>query len=247
MGEELQFVRRVSAAIMNATSFLTGSHLRTYTAIFQHPISRNLEWREVYALFRNLGQVHEELNGSLKVVRNQQTLVLRPPRTKDVTDEEQVIALRHFLERSELDPPEPKGTPGRWLLVIDPHQARVFKATANASRPQQILSHQAEGHTQRLFDFGSFLRGEEKPDPHIFFGKIANALDGGDPILVLGPGLGSGSEIHQFGSWIKHHRPEVAARIVGSVVVDESHLTDDQLLAKARQFFDRSAAKTRSE
>lgn len=40
-----------------------------------------------------------------------------------------------------------------------------------------------------------------------------------------------------FGAWLKTHHPDLAGRIVGSVVVDESHLTDDELLTKARQFF----------
>ena len=58
---------------------LTGSHLRTYNAIFQHPISHNLGWLDVHALFRQLGEVEEEPNGNLKVTRNGQILVLHPP------------------------------------------------------------------------------------------------------------------------------------------------------------------------
>ena len=33
------------------------------------------------------------------------------------------------------------------------------------------------------------------------------------------------------------HHKDLAARIVGSVVVDEHHLTEDQWLAKAREFY----------
>ena len=36
---------------------------------------------------------------------------------------------------------------------------------------------------------------------------------------------------------LKHHHAEIAQRIVGTVVVDESHLTEDQLLAKAREVY----------
>ena len=71
---------------MTPTSQLTGSHLRTYQAIFQHPISHNLGWREVHALFRHIGKVEEEPNRSLKVTRNGQILVLHPSRTKDVAE-----------------------------------------------------------------------------------------------------------------------------------------------------------------
>jgi hypothetical protein len=36
---------------------------------------------------------------------------------------------------------------------------------------------------------------------------------------------------------LKLHHKEVAGRVVGSIVVDQHHLTEDQLLAKARELF----------
>ncbi len=41
----------------------------------------------------------------------------------------------------------------------------------------------------------------------------------------------------QFVAWLKTNRPELAKRVVGTQVVDETHLTEAQLLAKAREFF----------
>src|SRR5687768_10823067 len=108
-----------------STPALTGSHRRTYDAIFQHPISRNLGWHDVHALFRQLGTIEEVANGKLKVTRNGQTLVLHPPRTKDVSEKDEVMTLRHFLERSEEVPTEALGGDTHWLLVINHHEARI--------------------------------------------------------------------------------------------------------------------------
>jgi hypothetical protein len=36
---------------------------------------------------------------------------------------------------------------------------------------------------------------------------------------------------------LKHHHGDVAKRVVGSIVLDETHLTEGQLLAKARDFY----------
>jgi hypothetical protein len=36
---------------------------------------------------------------------------------------------------------------------------------------------------------------------------------------------------------LKQHHADLAERVVGSIVVDEHHLTEDQLLAKARELF----------
>ncbi len=86
---------------MKSSTSLTGSHLRTYERIFQHPISHNLEWRDVLALLGKLGHVVEEHNGSMKVTCNGQSLALHPTGAKDVTEMDDLMSLRHFLERSE--------------------------------------------------------------------------------------------------------------------------------------------------
>ena len=85
---------------MNSTLPLTGSHLRTYRTIFQHPVSHNLRWRDVYALLRELGEVEEQPNGHLNVTRNGELLVLHRPRSKDVAEIDELMSLRHFLERT---------------------------------------------------------------------------------------------------------------------------------------------------
>jgi hypothetical protein len=90
---------------MNPTSTLTGSHLRTYDRIFQHPISHNLEWRDVHALFGNIGSIEEESNGNFKVTRNGQNLILHAPRKKDIADMDEIMTIRHFLQRSEIETP----------------------------------------------------------------------------------------------------------------------------------------------
>jgi hypothetical protein len=86
---------------MKTTTPLTSPHQRTFDRIFQHPISHNLEWRDVHALLEEMADVKKEHNGSLKVTRNGHILVLHPTSKKDVTEMDEVMNLRHFLERSE--------------------------------------------------------------------------------------------------------------------------------------------------
>jgi hypothetical protein len=42
--------------------------------------------------------------------------------------------------------------------------------------------------------------------------------------------------MEQFVAWLGQHHPDTAKRVIGSAVVDENHLTEGQLLAKAREF-----------
>jgi hypothetical protein len=222
---------------MNSTAPLTGSHLRTYNTIFQHPVSHNLDWRNVRALFDHLAEVVEQPNGNLKVTRNGQVLVLHPPRTKDVAEMDEIMALRRFLERSETTPPATNGKESHWLLVIDHHEARLFRAEINGGIPEQILPHKPEDYFRHAHNSKDFSRGQEKPDPNSFFEPVAKALQVAGQILIFGAGTGTSSEMDQFIEWVKLHHPETAKRIIGALVVDGHHLTEGQLLAKAREVY----------
>ena len=211
---------------MNAISSLTGAHLRTYQTIFRHPMSHNLQWRDVRSLLEKLGQVTEEPNGNLKVTLHGQSLVLHPPRTKDVAENDELIALRHFLKKTEAAPAASNCT-GKWLLVIDHHEARIFRAEMDGAIMQQILPPAPE----------DFSRGKENPDPTGFFPPVAKALQLAQEILIFGRGTGKSSEMDQFVAWTKVHHPELAGRIIGTLVVNEKQMTKDQLLAKAREYF----------
>lgn len=221
---------------MNSTAPLTGSHLRTYETIFQHPVSHNLAWRDVYALFRLIGRVDEEANGNFKVTRHGQTLVLHPVRTKDVASVEELMALRHFLERSDLAAPTVEHE-GHWLLVIDHHSARIFRTELVGGAPAVILPQEPGDDFRDAPNSQDFSRGKEKPEPNRFFGPVAKALAAPGKILVFGTGTGSGNAMNQFIAWVATHQPELARRIVGARVVDAHHLTESQLLGKAREFY----------
>jgi len=222
---------------MKTSTPLTGSHQRTFDRIFQHPISHNLEWRDVHALLGEMGDVAKEHNGSLKVTRNGQTLVLHPTSKKDVAEMDEVMALRHFLERSETASPQISETETHWLLVIDHHEARIFRSEMDGATPQQILPYEPENYFRHAHNSKTTSRGQEKPDPNTFFEPVAKVLQAVGPILVFGTGTGTSSEMEQFIGWLKHHHPEVAKRVIGSLVVDEHHLTEGQLLAKAKGFY----------
>ncbi len=222
---------------MKTTTPLNGSHRQTYDPIFQHPISHNLKWHSVHALFRELGQVEEESNGNMKVTRNGQTLVLHPPRSKDVSEMDEIISLRHFMERSETIAPATNEKETHWLVVIDHHEARIFRSEMHGAVPQLILPHKPEDYFRHAQNSKDTSRGQEKPDPNSFFEPIAKALMASSHILIFGTGTGMSSEMDQFIAWLKIHHADLAKRIIGSLVVDEHHLTEDQLLAKAREFY----------
>ncbi len=220
-----------------STATLTGSPLRTYNTIFQHPVSHNLEWRHVLALFRHIAEVEDEQNGNLKVTRNGESVVLHPSSHKDVADKEELMALRHFLERSETTQPVTDEKQAHWLLVIDHHEARLFRSEMHGAVPQKLMPHEPNRYFRHEQNSPNLSRGKEKPDPNSFFEPIAKVLQAAVQLLIFGTGTGKSNEMDQYISWVKKHHPELGKRIIGSLVVDESHLTDGQLLGKAREFY----------
>jgi hypothetical protein len=223
---------------MNSKNSLTGSQLRTYDRIFQHPISHNLEWRDVHALLDKLGETVHEHNGNLKVTRNGQVIVLHAPRHKDVAEMDELVSLRHFLERSEQTQGVEIAKEVHWLLVIDHHEARIFHVEVIGAVAERILPYRSEDYFRHAQDSKEKSRGQEKPNSNTFFEPVAKALQAPGPILIFGTGTGTSSEAEQFRNWLKVHHVNLAERIIGLVAVDENHLSDGQLLEKAREFYE---------
>jgi hypothetical protein len=149
------------------------------------------------------------------------------------------MKIRNFIERSETTLPGAKEREARCLVVIDHHEARIFRSDLPGSVAEQIRPHQTDAAISRTHGFGDFSRGQEKPAPQSFFGPVAAALKAAGQILIFGSGNGAANEMDQFVAWLKIHHPELARRIVGSLIIDQHHLTDAQLLAKARDYYAR--------
>ena len=82
---------------------LSNRHRDTIGAIFRHPASRNIEWRQVVSLLETIGTVTHEHNGKLKVTLGPETEVLPAPHGKDV-DVQLVVDLRRMLSQAGFAP-----------------------------------------------------------------------------------------------------------------------------------------------
>jgi len=223
--------------IMNPIPSLSGAHLRAYEKIFRHPISHNLTWREVRGLFAHLGEVVEEPNGHLTVTCNGETVVLHPSVGKEVGEVEELMKIRRFLKRTATPPPPEKAGEAHFLVVINHQEARVYRTEMRGAVPERILPHDPDDFFRHAHNSKDFARGRQKPDPNSFFAPVARSLQGAGRILVFGSGKGTSGEMDQFVDWLGIHHPDLAARIAGAGVIDEHHLTEAQLLARARAIY----------
>jgi len=75
---------------------LSNHHRTTLAKIFQHPVSHNLEWKDVLSLMGAVGTVEEKHDGKFTMTLGDETETLERPRHKDV-DAQEVLDLRRML------------------------------------------------------------------------------------------------------------------------------------------------------
>ena len=132
-------------------------------------------------------------------------------------------------------PPEPEGA--HLLVVIDHREARIYKTELKGSVPERITPFDPHGYGRYLHSVTDDSNGQRKPERKSFYEAVAKSLKGAGQIVLFGTGTGASSAMEQLIANLKHHHADLARRIVGSVAVDEHHLTEGQLLARAREFY----------
>jgi hypothetical protein len=209
-------------------------HQTTYKAIFQHPIAHNLQWHDVRSMLNTIAEVTEEHNGNLKFTRHGEVLILHPPKHKDLSDTKEVMQIRHFLERSSV--PEISVEDGRHLLVVINHrEARIYRTELRDSVPEGITPYDPDGTRRHLHNLNDDANGQ--PELKSFYEAIADSLKDAEKILIFGSSTGASSAMDYLVDQLNQNHPDIAKRIVGAIVVNEQHMTEDQLLAQARSFY----------
>lgn len=123
------------------------------------------------------------------------------------------------------------------LVVIDHREARIYRTELHGSVPQRVMPYNPDGFGRNLHYVQDKSNGQRKPERKSFYEAVARTLQGAEKVLLFGGGTGAGSAMEQLLAELKRYHADIAKRVVGTVVVDESHLSENQLLAKAREFY----------
>ena len=127
------------------TTQLHGLHRKTYDALFQDPVARNLEWQEVRSMLVALADAVEEDSDSLRIKRNGKTLVLHRPQSGVFGDLETLMQVRGFLKQSVAPLRQPEVQSLHLVVVIDDERARVYRTRFQESVPQRITPYHPAG------------------------------------------------------------------------------------------------------
>jgi hypothetical protein len=230
-------------ATRNLNAAVTAADRRTLDAIYRHPLSHNLSWREVVSLIAAIGDAEEKVNGEVVFRVGDARVSITRPHAKDLLAAD-VIDLRHFLTRAGWSPeaiipsepaadPEPQAP--SLVVVVDHAGAKVYRIdsdadpahAASASDPRHLLHHVER--SQRDAD-----RDETYPvDDHVFE-QVAATVASGGPIVVIGHGKGQSNEAAHLTAYLKRHHHDIYLRIAKEIAADLPSLTTPELLQLGR-------------
>ena len=83
---------------------LNNKHRDTLQKIFAHPVSHNVEWRDVISLLGTVGDVEERSGDKLAVTLGGETEVLHRPGSAKDLDEDTVVNVRRLLSSAGIEP-----------------------------------------------------------------------------------------------------------------------------------------------
>jgi hypothetical protein len=239
---------------MSATTHLDNHHRRTAEAILSHPVSHNIEWREVLSLLEAIGEVTEEHNGKFKVTVGGETETLHRPSGKDIA-EQTVVDLRRMLagagitaeglrEREGASTPTAASVPGgHAILVISYHGADIYPTDATGGAPERIVPEDPTGKLRTMHHKANNPDGWYGSIEKSWYAELAAALKPAAEILIIGNGHGHSNGMLQFTQYLAEHDHELMKRIVGSIESDSEDLTEGEILALARQFYGDSPSR----
>jgi len=218
---------------------LSHSQQKTRDAIFVHPISHNLKWADVHSLLLSLAEAVDEHGDVLKVARHGKTLILHKPTSHSISDANEVMKIRHFIDEPAPKQPQVDENNPRILVVLDHRLARVFRSQEPQTVPIRIPLDPDQHSVRHLRHVENDATGQRWAEPASFYREISTHLREAKEILLMGSGTGSSSAMEQLMKHLQEHEVSAAGRVVGCVVVNEQHMSEAQLLAKSREEFEK--------
>ena len=225
-------------------------HQQTLQALFAHPLQHGLRCSRVEGLLLSLGAEVEHLPDHRLQVRlpagQVACLHAAPSLHHPWLDEEGVLRLRRLLQQAGITPghPEPAPPPARGdqavrlVVRLDHHDASLWRLEGEAVEQAQLHPHGLWGSDQNLSHrHERDLPGQRAPLDHDYLERLSAAIAAAEAVLLLGHGQGQADVRRLLVAHLRRHHPQLLARIVGVVTVDDSALSEAELLALAREHF----------
>ncbi len=125
----------------------------------------------------------------------------------------------------------------RLLVVINQHEALIFKSEEKGSIPDRIHLDDSRGALHHLKHIKGADKGAQLTENISYYKEIAGTLAGAEEVLLMGNGTGASSAMTHLKDFLEKHHHEFADKIVGCLTVDLEAMTEGEYLKEARAFF----------
>lgn len=125
------------------------------------------------------------------------------------------------------------------LVALTQDEARIWATgLAKGTHPERVFAPDEKGlhhHVRQMQHRGGH---ESDPAEKGYFDLLASDLASASEILLLGHGEGKANAMLRFTQYVERHNPKVAEKVIGAIDADLNALTENQILSKARDWFD---------
>jgi hypothetical protein len=205
-------------------------HQQILHQIYSHPISHNLEWRELIAALKSIGSVEEVSNGKYHFSRGGRTLTLDEPGAKEVSEQE-ILRLRHFLKETET-PAESSADEHVAIIVVTHDHVSVYRAPNSANRSHlEFTTEDHHGFRRHLHHKGQQKDSPLQPEEDSYYNAVAAALAGATKIALISNAAGSSSSGSLFMREFTKRHHVLAKNILTEFTLDLEAMTEPELIA----------------
>jgi len=126
----------------------------------------------------------------------------------------------------------------RLQVRLDHRGADLWHLVGEAVEQAELEPHGLWGGDQNLSHrHERDIAGQCAPLDHAYLEGLSDAIAQADAVLLLGHGHGQADVRQLLVAHLRRHHPQLLQRIVGVVTVDDSALSEAELLALAREHF----------
>lgn len=125
------------------------------------------------------------------------------------------------------------------VVAITQNEARVWTAGLDKnSKPETVKAPDHEGRHHHQRQARHHLSHEHGSHDDVYYDAITKAVEGAQEVLVVGHGKGKASHMLRLVQYWERKHPTVARKVVGSIDSDLPAMTENQILAASREWFD---------
>jgi hypothetical protein len=209
-----------------------------HASLLHGKLPRNLHWTEVLDLIASIGHIVPTHGNEFVFIVGTEREFFRKPHGSELGVEE-VSRLRRLLKAATALPtPIEVVPPGRVVVVLDHHTARIFH-NLSGTRAEGLSTIEPYDphhfHHHLLHRKEAHYRGDHVPEDASFYEEIAKALVPATQIVLIGHATGKSSALEALVEYLKLHRPDVYRNVVATETPDLSALTAPEVESLAKQ------------